>query len=44
MRMQKSDRIGEKFGTRMAALDIREYQLGRTRDGKELLESPWKAF
>ncbi|CAE7757584.1 unnamed protein product [Symbiodinium pilosum] len=37
--MQKSDRIGEKFGTRMAALDIREYQLGRTRDGKEFVKS-----
>ncbi|CAE7564888.1 unnamed protein product [Symbiodinium natans] len=31
--------IGEKFGTRMAAMDIVEYQMGRTRDGEEFVKS-----
>ena len=38
-RMKKSDEIGEMFGTRMAAMDIQEFQLGRTRDGKEFVKS-----
>ncbi|CAE7799894.1 unnamed protein product [Symbiodinium sp. CCMP2592] len=37
--MKKSDEIGEMFGTRMAAMDIQEFQLGRTRDGKEFVKS-----
>ena len=37
--MLQSEVIGEKFGTRMAAMDIVEYQMGRTRDGEEFVKS-----
>ncbi|CAK9003227.1 unnamed protein product [Durusdinium trenchii] len=35
--MRQSEAIGDKFGSRMASLDLWEYRAGRTREGEDMV-------